>query len=340
MKRVSCLSCLLLLAGIALLVSCTGKRQETATDAVPELFSRPDLSDITRQINDHPQRADLYFQRGNILHHLQQDSLAVADFKTAIRYDSSKAEYYSAIGELLFEHKDITGSVPWFQKAIARNPEDPRAHLKFAKMLIYTRDYPKAFSEINTVLRQDIYNPEGYFLKGMIYKDLKDTGKAISSFQTVLNAAPEYKEALIQLGQLYAAKGDPLALRYYENAFRLDTGDVFPLFAKGVFFQQQGQPEKAKQQYRECVLRDHQYADAYYNLAFIYLGQDSVEKAFRHFDLLTKITPNDAEAYYNRGICNERLGRKDAAAGDFRQALVFDPDYTEAKEALKRTEKH
>jgi tetratricopeptide (TPR) repeat protein len=339
MKRLSSILCLLLLAGAGFLAACSENRQETAADQLPELFQRPDLYEISMEIRNNPERADLYFARGNILHRLRQDSLALEDFKTAIRYDSSRAEYFSAIGELLFEHKDISGSVPWFQKAIDRNPADPRAHLKFAKMLIYTRDYPKAFAEINTVLRQDVFNPEAYFLKGIIYKDLKDTGKAISSFQSALNAAPDYKDAMIQLGQLYAAQGDPLALKYYENAFLLDSTDVFPLFAKGVFYQQQGATEAAKQQYRECIVRDNQYADAYYNLAFVYLEQDSVEKAHRHFDLLTRITPNDAEAYYQRGICRERMGRLQEAAIDFRQALVFEQDYPEAKAALKRVEK-
>jgi len=329
----------ILLTGVGLLVSCSGGKKPPLPEGLPEIFSRPDLSELTGRIARDTGNAGLYFQRGNVLHKLKQDSLALDDFMKAVSLDSSKAGYYSAIGELLFEHKDISGSVSWFQKAIELDPEDPLAHLKFAKMLIYTEDYPKAFKEINTVLRQDVYNPEGYFLKGIIYKNLKDTVKAISSFQTSLNTDPRYRDAAIQLGQIYAAKKDPLALSYYENAFRMDTTDVFPLFAKGVFFQQQDRLEQAKEQYRSCVLRDNQYADAIYNLAFIYMDQDSVEKAFRHFDLLTKITPNDAEAYYNRGVCHEMMGRKEDAILDYKQALNFDKDYAEARDALKRAEK-
>ncbi len=329
---------LLLLTGIMFLFSCTQGREKGTTADVPGIFLRPGLKELTEQIQKKPQEAELYFRRGNALHRLQEDSLALNDFMMAVSLDSSKAAYYSAIGDLHFEHKDISGSIPWFQKAISINPDDPQAHLKFAKMLIYTKEYTKAFNEINTVLRQDVYNPEGYFLKGMIYKDMNDTAKAISSFQTALNVMPDYKDAIIQLGQIYAAQSDPLALQYYTNAFRLDTNDVFPLFAKGVYYQQQGQVEQAKEQYRKCVLRNHQYADAYYNMGFLYLEQDSIEKAWRHFDLLTRISPNDAEAYYNRGVCNEILGKKQEAIADFRQALVFDKDYPEAKEALKRNE--
>ncbi len=326
----------LLLTGLIFLFSCTHSGEQAGTADIPEIFLRPGLKELTEQIQKSPQNASLYYNRGNALHRLQEDSLALDDFKMAISLDSTQAAYYSAIGDLLFEHKDISGSIPWFQKAVAINPDDPQSHLKFAKMLIYTKEYTKAFNTINTVLRQDVYNPEGYFLKGMIYKDMNDTAKAISSFQTALNVMPDYKDAIIQLGQIYALQSNPIALQYYTNAFRLDTGDVFPLFAKGVFHQQQGQPEQAKEQYRECIRRDHQYADAYYNMGFLYLEQDSIDKAWRHFDLLTRISPTDAEAYYHRGVCNELLEKKQDAAADFRQALVFDKDYPEAQEALKR----
>src|SRR5690606_19393220 len=105
-------------------------------------------------------------------------------FQQAASLDSTKAEYFSAVGDLMFEHKDISGSLPWIEKAVSLNPKDPQARLKIAKLFVFIKEYPKAFSEINTVLRQNAMNPEGYFLKGIIYKDLKDTSKAISSFQT------------------------------------------------------------------------------------------------------------------------------------------------------------
>ena len=87
------------------------------------------------------------------------------------------------------------------------------------------------------MLRQDVYHPEGYYLKGMVYKSLDDTAKAISSFLTTLQVEPDYRDAMIQLGIMYGKQGNTLALKYYDNAFRLDTLDVFPLYAKGVFFQ-------------------------------------------------------------------------------------------------------
>ena len=300
------------------------------------ILDQPPIASYTEAIKSDPKSAEKYYQRGNALHKLAKDSLALMDYKKAVSIDSSKAEYLSAIGSLLFDHKDVSGSVSWLQRALQRNPSDVRSHLKLAKVMIFTQEYPKAFAEVNTVLRNDAFNPEGYFLKGIIYKELKDTLKAISSFQTCINVAPDYKEAMIQLGQLYNMKGNPIGMQYLENAYKVDTTDLFPLYAKGMHYQEKKQYEQAKQEYRRCIGNDPQYSRALFATGFILLQQDSFEKARRQFDLVTKAEPDNADAYYNRGLCSELMNQKTEAAKDYEQALTFDPDMKNAKDGLKR----
>lgn len=319
--------CLLLLA------SCKAK---IAGDDNDPIFKQAGLSAITEKIHKDPKNAALYFERGNTLHEMEKDSLAIKDLKKACELDSGKAEYFSAVGNVLFEHKDISGSVQWIKKAVEINPEDGKARMKIAKMFLYIKQYDNAFAQLNIVLRHNVYDPEAYFLKGMVYKDMKDTGKAISSFLTAVQVAPEYKPAIIQLAQMYAMKNDPIALKYYDNAFKLDTADVFPIFAKGVFYKDRKDYVNAKLAYTECVMRDHQYANAYLNMGWLLLQQDSLEKAKHQFDLVAKIDPTNAEAYYNRGLCNEWMHNKQDAINDYKQALVFSTDYKEAREGLKR----
>ncbi|RYE23404.1 MAG: tetratricopeptide repeat protein [Sphingobacteriales bacterium] len=306
---------------------------------VDKVFQHPALKGLTEQIDKNPKDATLYYQRGKALHGLEMDSLALNDFKLAISLDSSKAQYFSAVGDLMFEHKDIAGSLPWLEHAIKINPKDASAHLKLAKLFFYTKDYTKAFAEINTVLRQDVYNPEGYFLKGMIYKDLNDTARAISGFQTAVQVAPDYRDAMVQLGLMYSMKKDVLALQYFDNAYKLDSTDVTPLFAKGVFYQNMNDFETAKQQYSKAIMSDRDFTNAYINMGYILLQQDSLEKAKRQFDLVTQLQPDDAEAYYNRGLCNELMGNKTEAVKDYEQALVFAKNYREPAEGLKRLKK-
>lgn len=324
----------LLLPVLLLPVACSNDTEQVEEN--PLFRQEPALNKVTEEIKKNPKNARLYFERAVLLDRLEVDSLALKDYKKAISLDSTRAEYYSAIGDMLFEHKDLDGSVQWLEKALRVNPDDKTAHLKLAKMFLYIEEYNKALSEINTVLRQDVYNPEGYFLKGMVYKSLSDTTKAISSFMTALQVQPDHRDAMIQLGIMNGMKGDPIALKYYDNAYALDTLDVFPLYARGVYYQDKGDFETAKKEYINAILKDRNYLNSYYNLGYIYLQQDSLDKAFRQYDILTKLDPTDPEAYYNRGLCYELMGKKDEAIIDYKQALVFDEKYKEPKDGLAR----
>ncbi len=299
-------------------------------------YQDPAIKEICQKIEVSPEDANLYFKRGLLLHRINEDTLALKDFMEAVKYDSSNAAYYSAVGDLMFEHKDINGSLPYLKKAIDINPKDPTAHLKVAKLLLFIKDYKQAFYEINIVLKQNSMVPEGYFLKGMIYKDMKDTTRSLSSFLTAVQVDPNYKEALQQLGLIYSSRNDSTALKYFENAFRSDTSDVFPLYSKGKFFQDHNKLEQAKKEYTNCVLHDPNFSDAYFNIGWILMHQDSLEKAWRHFDIVTRIETTAADAYYNRGLCSEMMNRNKEALEDYKQALVFNKNYAEAQTAIKR----
>ena len=328
---------LMMMTGIFILFSCKQKSKDTSEKITGIFAENAALKSASEKINNSPENARLYYERGVILHSLREDSLALEDFNSAVKLDSTKAEYYSAIGDLLFEHKDLSGSLAWIRKAIELNPDDPKAHMKIAKMLVYTRDYPNAFKEINKVLREDAMNPEAYFLKGMIYKDLSDSSaKALSSFLTAIQIQPDYKDALFQLGMEYEKQGDSVALKYFENAYRADTNDVSSLYAKGMYYQTRERYEEAKNEYRRSMISNKNFADAYFNTGFILMQQDSLEKARSEFDKVLALEPTNAGAYYNRGLCSELMNKNTEAASDYKQALTFNKDYKEAKDALKR----
>lgn len=326
------------LVWLLVVIGCFSCEQRTENATTPDhvAFQNPAIKTLSERIVQDPDNARLYFDRGNLLHRLQYDTLALEDFKTAAKLDSSKAEYFSAVGDLMFEQKDISGSVPWLERAVRLNPNDPTAQLKIAKMLIFLKDYPKAFSTINKVLRRNALVPDGYFLKGLIYKDLKDTAKAVSSFRTAIQVDPSHVDAQIQLGLLFSAKRDDIALRYFDNAFAADTTDVFPLYAKGMYFQEQKLYEKAKEEYERCVAYNPGYTKAIFSTGWILMQQDSLQKAWRQFDLVTKLEPTDPEAYYNRGLCSELMNKNAEALQDYKQALTFNISYKAASDGIKR----
>lgn len=323
----------------AVLFCACGNGGKRALQPVSGPYADPAIRAISGQIDATPGDAALFFKRARAFRTLGEDSVALIDLKQAVQLDSSKANYFSAIGELLFEHKDIDGSVLWFKKAIQIDPQDPVAHLKFARILIFMNDNQKAFNEVNTVLRRDPYNAEAYFLKGVVYKNLEDTAKAMSSFQTSVQVDPGYQPSILQLAILYAAQKDSIALKYFDNAYAADTMQLMPWYGKAMFYQDKGDYEKAKEIYRLCLRKDPAYADAYFNTGWILMHQDSLEKAVLQFGEVLKLDASNFNAYYNRGLCYELLKRKDEAIADYKIALRYNEDYQEPKDGIKRLSK-
>lgn len=321
---------------VVLLLSCGDKKPASTTDEDPIMRQNPSLARITAEIDKTPKDAALYYDRGRMLQRMRQDTLALRDYKHAATLDSTKAVYFSAVGDMLFEQKDLTGSIAWIEKAIKLNPQDPKAHLKIAKLFLYLKEYEKAFSEINLVLRKNVYEPEAYFLKGLIYQDIKDTAKAISNLQTAIQVAPNYREAVLELGMIHSAQKNPLALRYLQNAFEMDTTDVFPLYAQGVYYQDAKDMDKAKAAYRNCIRHDRQYTDAYFNMGYLLMQEDSTAKAWRQYNMAIQTDPSNPAAYFNRGLCSEILDSMANAVTDYRTAARLDTGYLKPKEALKR----
>jgi tetratricopeptide (TPR) repeat protein len=320
-----------------LFIGCKNHSTNTAVTETDPIFQNdPKLKNITQQIHNSPTDAALYYERGTMLYKMQLDTLALNDYKKASSLDTNNAAYYSAVGDLLFENKDINGSVQWIQKAIAKDPTDRKAHLKVAKLFLYIKDYGKAFAEINTVLRTDVHNPEAYFLKGMVYKDMKDTAKAISNFETSVQESPDYRPAVEQLGLMYSAEKKPIALQYLDNAYRMDTTNVFPIFAKGVYYQDAKNDAAAKEAYIKCIMKDRHYADAYFNMGYMLMQEDSVAKAWRQYNIVTHIDPANPTAYYDRGLCSELMDSIRNAVADYKQAYLLDTSYKSPKAALKR----
>jgi tetratricopeptide (TPR) repeat protein len=305
-------------------------------DTNPVFQSDPVLKAMTEQIQNNPKNVALWVDRGNTLRKMKLDSLAVKDYKHAIALDSNNASLYSLVGDVLFENKDIQGSVQWLQKALTKDPNDKKARLKVAKMFLYIGKHSEGFQQIDIVLRNDAYNPEAYYLKGMLYKDMKDTAKALSSFQTAVQVSPDYKDAIVQLGVIYASRKDSIALRYLDNAFKVDSSDVFPIFARGVYYQEQKDFARAKEEYTRCILHNRHYVDAYFNMGNILMQQDSVQKSMRQFAMVLKVDPRNPTAYYDRGVCYEVMDSMKSAIDDYRHALILDPTYKSPKEALKR----
>lgn len=201
---------------------------------------------------------------------------------------------------------------------------------------MYLKAYPKAIDYANEALRIDKNKAKAYFIKGFVYKEAGDTAKSISSYTTVIELEPDNYDAYMQLGVIYGARGNDLAIQYYSNALRVNPSSVEALYNRGLYYQESGQLEKAEGDYLTIIAKNPGYQDAYYNLGFIALvNKDDYAEAIKQFSKAINIEQNYVEAFYNRGLSYEYSGDKNSAIKDYKSALAIFPNYSLAKERLK-----
>ena len=294
------------------------------------------------QVVEGPNVPDPYLARGQFHMRNGEAGAAIDDYARAIMLDSSLVDVRYELGLLRFDVRDFEGAVREWNGVLSTDPDHIPSILSMAKVDLLLRSYDPALKRINAALRLDDRLEEAYFLKGRLYLETGDTVTAASSFQTVVEVAPERYDAYIQLGLLYAAANDDLALEYFGTARDLRPNSIEALYDEAMYLQEHGTSDgmryaKALALYDRILSLDTANASAAFNKGFVhleYLGQ--YDSASYWFEEAIARLPYYHQAHYNKGLALESMGDNAGALAAYNAALSFDPAYTPAAIAKGR----
>ncbi len=330
---------LLFLSTITFFISC-GNEGEKVVDNVKkdsaQVNTPEELAKLNEAIEKDPQNADLLHQRALYFLDKQEVNDGILDMINALNIDSSKSEYYVTISNLYFIGNKTGKSKLALERAIALDEKNVEAIMKLAELYLYVAQHDKSIEYLNKALKIDMYNAKAYFMKGMNFKEMKDTAKAISSMQTAVEQDQLYYQAFMQLGVLCAAKHNPLAVQYYKNAIRLNAKSPEAWYGLGKYYQDEEDYANALSTYKS-LLDIEPNKNAHYNTAVIHLiNTRKYDLAVAHFSDAIKIDPKYVDAYYGRGVTYQKMGDKTNAIADFRSCLALTPEYEPAKIELQK----
>lgn len=297
---------------------------------------------FNNRVVESPLSTAVYLERG--AYHLRngQTGEAISDYERAISIDSTLVEERHRLGELRFGIQDFEGAVRAWEAVLTTQPDHVPSLLSLARIDLLLRSYEPALKRINAALREDSRLAEAYFLKGRLYMETGDTLTAASSFQTVVEVDPVRYDAYIQLGLLYAAAHDDLAIEYFETARSLKPASIEALYDQAIYLQEHGDAEGRRYQqaldlYDRILELDQDNASAAFNKGFVhleYLGQ--YDSAAHWFNAAIERLPYYHQAYFNKGLALESMGETQAALEAYDAALTLDPTYTPAAIAKGR----
>lgn len=302
----------------------------------------PELAELNQLLEKEPDNDSLLYRRGAVYFNLEGYDEALKDLGNAIRLDSLQPQYYHLMAEVLLQYgrpNDSRRALDVLQTAARLFPDRIPTLLKLSKFQLIVQQHNEALTTIDGILRREPQNAEAYFMAGRVALDMKDTTRAINMLKKSVQFNADNADAWRFLGRIYSEKNNPLAIQYFDNALRVDSTDLESREFKAVFYKRRGEFDKAFAIYRDIIVRNPDYSNAYFDVGMIYLEQDSLQKAYDHFNISIKTDPLFVMAYYYRGVTAELMGNKEAALADYRQANKMSPNYPEPKEALERLEK-
>ena len=298
--------------------------------------NHPELENMNKAIAKYPDDPDNYFKRAKMLIETGNKSAAIKDLSKSIELDSSLTESYYLRAKVYYKSKQYPEALIDLKRCYHQNKKDKTLIKMIARIYLYVGKHKEAIGFSNQLLKIDIHNSDAYFIKGYAFKEMGDTIKSISTFQTALEQNPDMYSAHMQLGIIYSKLKNPIAIDYFNNAKTLRSDILNPVYNIAMYYQNTRQYELAKKTYRQLIELNNQYEKAYYNLGFVYLKQDSLEKAIKMFTYAIKTLPYYQDAFYNRGLCHEKKNNIKLALKDYKQSINLDPDHILAQKAIKR----
>ncbi len=294
----------------------------------------------SQKILDDPQRHDYYAERAYVL--ISNDKnfkLAFVDLEKALSIQPKNTAYLIKLADAYFGNNQTYKAKETYLKAVDLNPKDAEALFKTGQFFMFVRKYDEAKRYLNEALKKDESYPKIYFILAQAFKESADTVKAVEYYKrAILIDAGDY-DSYLQLGQILTQQNNKEALRYLDAAINTNESIEEAWYARGYFYQLDGNFEKALFNYQKTILINPNHTQAYYNAGYIYFSKNNWPMAIRHFELSSKANNEFEKPVYMLGLCKEAENKMDEAEMFFKRCLQLNPNFELAKEGLKRLKK-
>lgn len=251
------------------------------------------MADLDEAIRVAPGDAAVFRARG--LARAQADHLdaAIEDLDKAIQLDSRQLGTYEIKALVLVKQKRVAEALAVLEQARLLAPRS--MELPFTKAKIYESrgDYQAALQELSRTLAIDASNPKVLAFRAKVYEEMGDKKNALADVDKILKLQPQEPsmmraraELLFGIGKLDDAAAEFEALR------RANPADEHTLMQLGV----------------------------------LYSAEKKLDKAMEAFSAVIAISPQQWQAYRDRGDALLGLGRRAEAVADYDASLRLRPN--------------
>jgi tetratricopeptide (TPR) repeat protein len=315
--------------------ACKNKKENSAEpSSMVEL--NPAYKNLNDSIRQFPSDAALYQRRAVRLTQDNQHELAYADFLKAYTLTPTLNIALPFVANLAILGRN-TERITLLESLTQKFPNSEQPTRLLADAYATSGKMDKALFLYNDMIAKDSLDPEILYEKALLLEQLKDTASAITALRKAYSFQGVDTYGL-ELAHLFAEQKNPRAVGICDYILNRDSSQIMidPYFIKGIYYANTKQNAKAISQFDSCILRDWKTTDAYLEKGRVYFHMQNYHAALETFNMATVVSNTDADAYFWLGRCYEALHQRDEAVSNYRKAISFDKDFTEARQHIDK----
>ena len=197
--------------------------------------------------------------------------------------------------------------------------------------------YDKAIKSVNQFILDDSLNIRFIHIKGVLLMENSDTIEAVKCFEKCLSIYPLSLD-LINLGAIYANQQNIKSISIADkllNEFK-DEAEKEAYFIKGSYYSNIGNKKMAITYFDSCINHTITFMEAYREKALALAEERKYKEAISTLKKAVTLNNNYPEGYFYLGKIYEKTKDISNAVEAYQTALLYDPSYKEAAEAIKR----
>lgn len=308
-----------------------------------------------------------------MLKNIEEQNLAEAEkhFANVVRTGSDEEQYFLA--QELFHYGFLEECKQLYEILLMKHPGEGELALLLAELLIEMDHEEEAFHYLESIDESDPSYPAALLIEADLYQmqglfevseQKLQLAKQLASDEPVIDyalgelymsqgrflEAARYFKTLLESGESSFAGSDvngrmaealsaggafEQAIPYYEKTLDRHT-EINVLFGYGLTLFQSEQYQKAIQAFTKLKQMDPDYHSLYLLLAKCYEHVEEVHQALETVQEGIALDGFNKELFFYGGKLALKTGNEALAEEYFRQALVLDPEYTEAAITLNK----
>jgi len=225
-------------------------------------------------------RKQKYFGSGLRYFEKQQFSEAAIEFTNAIKVDPTYADAHFRLAECDVSLQQQGRAYQEFARTVELQPENYRARMEMANLLIHNRDFPHAREQTDILLQKEPRDPAVHSLASNLLAAEGNNPGAIGEVQQTITLAPGNWEAYLNLALLQLKNNQPDAAEAsFKKVIELDPKPMQPHLLLGDYYQAHSRINEAEQEYRAAIALEPNALEPREALSRLYLTEGKASDA-------------------------------------------------------------